>query len=309
MELYNTTDKKKYEVNIPSGTGEYYSTCPACSHNRKPINQKKRCFSWNRTKEVGYCYHCGSSFVEFKEREQLNTSTPKPLNNSTSQQINYINPKYLTLSIGLASNFGTFLKSIFDEEELKQILEDYQLGMTKDNSVIYWYIDKENRIRSGKIMQYDPLNSKRVKSEKLKVKSGVSWVHSQLKKQGMISEDWKFTRCLFGEHLLTKYPDRNVFLVEGEKTAIICSIYFSDSIWLATGGSEMLSENVCHSLRGRKVLVIADSDKIVEWEGKIKDINQNLNLNLKPYDKFSNMLTNEQKEKGWDLADYFLSEE
>ena len=309
MELYNTTDKKKYEVNIPSGTGEYYSTCPACSHNRKPINQKKRCFSWNRTKEVGYCYHCGSSFVEFKEREQLNTLTPKPLNNSTSQQINYINPKYLTLSIGLASNFGTFLKSIFDEEELKQILEDYQLGMTKDNSVIYWYIDKENRIRSGKIMQYDPLNGKRVKSEKLKVKSGVSWVHSILKKQGDINVDWKFTRCLFGEHLLTKYPDRNVFLVEGEKTAIICSIYFSDSIWLATGGSEMLSENVCHSLRGRKVLVIADSDKIVEWEGKIKDINQNLNLNLKPYDKFNNMLTNEQKEKGWDLADYFLSEE
>ena len=307
MELYNTTDKKKYEVNIPSGTGEYYSTCPACSHNRKPINQKKRCFSWNRTKEVGYCYHCGSSFVEFKEREQLNTLTPKPLNNSTSQQINYINPKYLTLSIGLASNFGTFLKSIFDEEELKQILEDYQLGMTKDRSVIYWYIDKENRIRSGKIMQYDPLNGKRVKSEKLKVKSGVSWVHSILKKQGDINVDWKFTRCLFGEHLLTKYPDRNVFLVEGEKTAIICSIYFSDSIWLATGGSEMLSENVCHSLRGRKVLVIADSDKIVEWEGKIKDINQNLNLNLKPYEKFNMLLSKEQKEKGWDLADYFLN--
>lgn len=309
MELYNTTDKKKYEVNIPSGTGEYYSTCPACSHNRKPINQKKRCFSWNRTKEVGYCYHCGSSFVEFKEREQLNTSTSKHLNNSIPKPLSTIDQKYLTLSIGLASNFGTFLKSIFDDEELMQILEDYQLGMTKDNSVIYWYIDKENRIRSGKIMQYDPLNGKRVKSEKLKVKSGVSWVHSILKKQGDINVDWKFTRCLFGEHLLTKYPDRNVFLVEGEKTAIICSIYFSDSIWLATGGSEMLSENVCHSLRGRKVLVIADSDKIVEWEGKIKDINQNLNLNLKPYDKFNNMLTNEQKEKGWDLADYFLSEE
>lgn len=307
MELYNLTDKKKYEVNIPSGTGEYYSTCPACSHNRKPINQKKRCFSWNRTKSIGHCYHCGNSFVEFKEREQLNTSTPKPLNPSTPKPINYINPKYLKLSLGLASNFGTFLKSIFDEEELKQILEDYQLGMTKDNSVIYWYIDKENRIRSGKIMQYNPKTGKRVKSEKLKVKSGVSWVHSQLKKQGMISEDWKFTRCLFGEHLLTKYPNRNVFLVEGEKTAIICSIYFSDSIWLATGGSEMLSENVCHSLRGRKVLVIADSDKMIEWEEKIKYINHNLNLNLKPYEKFNILLSKEQKEKGWDLADYFLN--
>ena len=57
MELYNTSDKNKYEVNIPSGSGEYYSNSPACWHNRKPINQKKRCFSWNMTKEVGHCYH------------------------------------------------------------------------------------------------------------------------------------------------------------------------------------------------------------------------------------------------------------
>ena len=36
--------------------------------------------------------------------------------------------------------------------------------MTKDGSVIYWYIDKENRIRSGKIMQYDPQTGKRIKN-------------------------------------------------------------------------------------------------------------------------------------------------
>ena len=66
MELYNIEEKNKYEVFIPSGTGEFHTQCPACPHKRMPINQMKRCFSWNRTKEVGYCYHCGASFVEFK---------------------------------------------------------------------------------------------------------------------------------------------------------------------------------------------------------------------------------------------------
>ena len=29
------------------------------------------------------------------------------------------------------------------------------------------------------------------------------------------------TQCLFGEHLLTRYPERIVALVEAEKTAVI----------------------------------------------------------------------------------------
>lgn len=313
MELYNTSDKNKYEVNIPSGTGEYYSTCPACSHNRKPINQKKRCFSWNRTKEVGHCYHCGSSFVEFKESERLNNSTTKPIrlstrhtpthiNNSTPQPINFIDQKYLIDSLGLDSNFGNFLISVFKFDEVKQILDDYLLGMTKDGSVIYWYIDKENRIRSGKIMQYDPITGKRIKN----TSAPISWVHTLLKKQGKLDNDWEFSRCLFGEHLLEKYPQKDVMLLEGEKTAVICSMYFPENICLATGGSEMLSKSVCEALRARKVLVIADCDKVIEWKQKTMEINHSLRLNLKPYDKLNQLLTDEQKEMKWDLADYFL---
>ena len=44
------------------------------------------------------------------------------------------------------------------------------------------------------------------------------------------------TRCLFGEHLLTRYPERIVALVEAEKTALIGAGFIPEYNWLATGG-------------------------------------------------------------------------
>jgi len=356
MELYNIEDKNKYEVFIPSGIGEFYTQCPACSHKRKPINQKKRCFSWNRKKEIGYCFHCGSSFVQYKpfsslqdhspkliglplvKQEYIKTnkysnwiasplarndvgdvSTNKQINSSTAKQINTIDSKYLKLSLGLDSNFGTFLKSIFNEEELKTILDDYFLGMTNDKSVIYWYIDKNYRLRSGKIMQYDALTGKRIKNENSPFTTNnsplttnnspltITWVHTLLKKQGEISEDWEFSRCLFGEHLLRKYPDRSVMLLEGEKSAVITSVYFPNMVCLATGGSNMLSGEVCKALRDRKVIVVPDGDMLLEWTEKVNSLNKEMNLNLKLYSKLNQLFTDEQIEMKWDLADYLLN--
>lgn len=310
MELYNTTDKSKYELNIPSGIGEYYSTCPACSHNRKPINQKKRCFSWNRTKEVGHCYHCGSSFVEFKESEKLNLSTPKYLNNSTTQQLNNSTPKpiysinstYLIQSLGLESNLGDFLKSNFTEEEINEIMEKYRLGMTKDRGVIYWYIDKENRIRSGKIMQYDSTTGKRLKTPS----THISWVHTIMKNQNLMPEDWNFTRCLFGEHLLKEYPKANVCLVESEKTAVIASVYMPNEIWVATGGKEMFNEAVCEVLKGRKVVIFPDLGATQQWREKAIEISKNIGCKMIISEKLEELANQEQKEQGLDIADYLL---
>lgn len=305
MELYNTTDKKKYEVNIPFGSGEYYLTCPACSHNRKPINQRKKCLSFNRSSNIGHCHHCGANYKGLRFNEEgLNSSTLQPSTLRSNPQpltTNYLPLTIIKRSWGLESNFGYFLKSIFDTETIAEIMENYFLGMTKDRSVIYWYIDKNYRLRSGKIMQYDATTGKRVQSEK------INWVHSILKQQGKLDKDWTFQRSLFGEHLLTKYPQKDVLLFEGEKTAVICSAFFPDNICLATGGSEMLSKSVCEALRGRKVLAIADSDKELDWAEKIKEINREMNLNLKPYSKLNNLLTQEQREMKWDLADYLIS--
>ena len=38
---------------------------------------------------------------------------------------------------------------------------------------------------------------------------------------GVLPQEWELTQCLFGEHLLKKYPDKDIWLVEAKKTAII----------------------------------------------------------------------------------------
>ena len=44
----------------------------------------------------------------------------------------------------------------------------------------------------------------------------------------MLSQEWELTQCLFGEHLLKKYPDKDICLVEAYKKLVgepVHSIY------------------------------------------------------------------------------------
>ena len=298
MELYCTTDKNKYEVNIPQGRGEYYTQCPVCFSQRKPQNQKKRCFGWSREKNIGHCSHCNSSFVEFHEFEKQDTTTIEPQTKLLSK-INSIPFEYLKRSLGMESNFGDFLQSNFTQEEIEQIRNQYHLGMTKDRSVIFWYIDIESRIRSGKIINYDPRTGKRAKLN-------ISWVHSQMKIHNQLPEDWNFTRCLFGEHLLKTNSNANICLVEGEKTAIIASVYMPNEIWLATGGINMFNETVCRVLKGRKVIIFPDLGATQIWKEKAIEISKNIGCKMVISEKLEELASKEQKEEGLDIADYLL---
>ena len=304
MELYCTTNKNKYEVNIPQGRGEYYTQCPVCSSQRKPQNQKKRCFGWSREKNIGHCSHCNSSFVEFHEFEKQDITTIEPQTKLLSK-INSIPFEYLKRSLGMESNFGEFLKHNFTQEEIATIMNKYHLGMTKDRSVIFWYIDKEERVRSGKIIQYDKETGKRVKSEM----TSISWVHSKMKKNNQLPEDWNFTRCLFGEHLLKSNPDANICLVEGEKTAIIASVYMPDEIWLATGGINMFNETVCRVLKGRKVIIFPDLGATQQWREKAAEISKNVGCKMVINEKLEELSSEEQKKQGLDIGDFLLASE
>ena len=95
-------------------------------------------------------------------------------------------------------------------------------------------IDTKGRCRSGKIMKYDPQTGHRIKDDSTPGK--VTWIHSILKSRKLLPSSWELTQCLFGEHLLTEYPDHKVILVESEKTALIGCAFMPQYTWLATGG-------------------------------------------------------------------------
>ena len=166
------------------------------------------------------------------------------------------------------SDFVTFLLTLFDEETVSRLISEYQIGVTKAGDAIFYQIDQNGRCRTGKVMKYNPATGKRVKDESSP--TAITWVHSLLKQQGVLPSEWELTQCLFGEHLLRRYPDKLVCLVESEKTAIICSGVAPECVWLATGGKGQLNDRI-EILDGRKILAIPDVDGYDTWYEKARE--------------------------------------
>ena len=237
------------------------------------------------------------------------SSSTKSSSTKEITPIKQINKIYLKKTFGKESNFLTFLKNTFPEDVVEQVILDYFLSGTKNKSVIYWQIDKEGRIRTGKIMQYNPETGRRIKSEKLKIKSekpSISWVHSELKRKGILPMDWQLTQCLFGEHLITKYPQKPIMLVESEKTAIIMTCFHPCFIWLATGGLQNLKKEKIYSIQKSNIIAYPDLKCYELWKAKAEKINQEIGSKIIVSHYLEELANEEQKAQGLDIADLYL---
>lgn len=214
--------------------------------------------------------------------------------------INQIDKHFLLKTLSKPSNFLKFLFDNFPSEEVEQVMVDYFVGGAKDNRVVFWQIDKELRIRTGKIMQYDPQTCKRIKNE------NVSWVHSELKRKNLLPNDWQLTQCLFGLHLLIKYPQKPIMLVESEKTAIIMTLFHPCFNWLATGGLNNLSESKIYPIRKHKITAFPDLKCFEKWKSKAEEINQQIGSKIEVSDMLESKATEQDREQGLDIADYYL---
>lgn len=186
--------------------------------------------------------------------------------------------KYVRLSASWNSTFGVFLWGLFDwrwtfdhntceSPALKRLMELYVVGATKTKDAIFWQIDINGKVRTGKIMKYGE------DGHRIKDGNGVNWIHAKMKKDGLLSDDWELTQCLFGEHLLnlSKNKDKVVAVVESEKSALIGAACFPQYVWLATGGKSQLSIDKMKVLAGRTVIMFPDSDGYTEWVEKSKE--------------------------------------
>lgn len=155
---------------------------------------------------------------------------------------------------------------------IPDLMKMYAVGTTKDGRVIWWQIDEERVVRTGKIMAYADDGHRQKGSDGQSV--GMGWVHSMLRSKGMIPKDgYDLVQCLFGQHLLAILPDAEVHLVESEKSAFVMSIIdkyaMCDHIWLATGGLYNLRESTFVALRGRTVICYPDADGVEKWKEKV----------------------------------------
>jgi hypothetical protein len=262
--------------------------CPCCGHD----NKKQGYVPYVGT-DAGYCNYCGSSC--FPDKGTL--ISPQEYERIAQQRKLKEKPSFIVHSLYENSlknydnnSFTKFLLGQFGKTKTKEIINQYKLG-TKENKVIFWQIDIDKKIRSGKIMDYDPATGKRSKY--------INWVHSNI-------DNYNLQQCLFGEHLLIG-NNKKIALVESEKTACIMSQCNQAYLWLATGGSSSGIEKKLKALHGNKnqVVFFPDQGKYKEWK-KLMEV----------YLKY-NCTTSRDCEiwhekglikKGDDIADYYLNE-
>lgn len=220
--------------------------------------------------------------------------------------VGYIPKRIMLDSIGVDSNLMNFIYGVFNRRSTgsnitQRLVREYHLGCTVSKEIIYWQIDYNGLIRTGKIMQYDEVTGKRIKDKT----GSINWVHSKLKKDNVLPGDFHLEQCLFGEHLLRKYPDKVVALVESEKSAIIGSAIYPDYNWLATGGKSQLSDVKLKPLKGRTIIMFPDVDAYGLWCEKAQKLD-NLGYFIIVSDLLERNATPEDRKNKIDIADWLI---
>lgn len=172
-------------------------------------------------------------------------------------------------------------------KRIDEVLKDYHVGHGKNGHTIFWQLDERGEVRTGKMMKYKP-DGHRDKTAPW----NFDWIHSALFRDRRLTQ-WDEDKqeaqlTFFGMHLLNRYPQAPVCIVESEKTAVLMAIAYGNhplQVWMACGGLEMLSRERLKPIieQGRKVVLYPDRDGIEKWRIKAERLHYDkLMLDCKP---------------------------
>ena len=148
---------------------------------------------------------------------------------------------------------------------LNQTLWQYCVGGWRDGRVVFWQIDHDGVPRAAKLMKYMP-DGHRDKTQH------PGWIYNQSGFREICDPDnHTIEKPLFGIHLLKRYPQAIVNIVESEKTAIIMANFYGDpdrQLWLACGGLKHLRLEAIQPLidQERTVWLWPDKDGVDDWQ-------------------------------------------
>ena len=148
---------------------------------------------------------------------------------------------------------------------LSETLWTYCVGGWRDGRVVFWGIDHEGVPRAAKLMRYVE-DGHRDKTQH------PGWIYNQEGCREICDPDnHTIVKPLFGAHLLKRYPDAIVNIVESEKTALIMANFYGQldrQLWIACGGLKHLHLDSMQPLidMGRTVWLWPDKDGVDEWQ-------------------------------------------
>lgn len=279
-------------------------TCPSCGHRREFTryvdletgellpDHVGRC---NRQDKCGYHYSASDYLRDNQIKGFSRPYVAAPIR-ITRPEPSFLPWSLLDASIGDRGEnfFLEWLSGMFPSDTVSSLVSRYNLGTALrpwKGSVIFWQVDVNGNVRTGKVMLYNPNTGKRVKTPI----DHFSWIHSLLSKAGKVS-DFHLQQCFFGEHLI-KGADR-IAIVESEKTAILASVYFSRFTWIASGGLCNLTREKARVLAGKQVYLFPDKGCYNEWSKRANEIREFARVEVSDYLELM-----DDKPTGYDLAD------
>ena len=300
--------------------------------NHGRCDNSDKCGKWITPKETGY-----SKTIWEQEKSSDSELLLKHKNNS--QKEIRIEPIYFnneTFRYTLANDRyekNVFVQNLihkiqfpFEEDEVEKINQIYKLGTIakgyRCGAITFPFIEVKGNVRAVQVKQFDEQNHT----------TGTDYLHSIIIKHYNLnniplpkwleaySKQQKFVSCLFGEHLLSKYRNNPVALVEAPKTAIYGALYFGlpesdDSlIWLAVYNKSSFSFDKLKVLEGRRVIVFPDLSKngntYEEWQYKAKQYEKQLkNTRFIFSDLLEKYASDEERNNGLDIADFLIKQD
>lgn len=259
-----------------------------------------------------------------KSKAKLHTSTPPPKTvyfdfetfRQTLQSDRYDKNVFV-------QNLFKRVKYPFSESDISKVIQLYRLGTVANGyragAVCFPFIDINDNVRTIQVKEFDEQNHT----------SGTDFLHSIIERHHTRNNtplpDWlqayanneKKVSCLFGEHLLSRYPNKPIGLVEAPKTAVYSWLYFNeleltkDWLWLAVYNKSSFSFEKMKVLQGRFVYVFPDLSKdgstFNEWQIKAKEFEKQLpGTRFIFSDLLEKLATPKQREQGADMADVLI---
>ncbi len=290
--------------------------CPQC-HDRRSlvlfVDEEGQYTSEFAAHHVGICDHknrCGYDkrpkdyFADHPEMQLTKRDfqpRPKPTPIPPTPMLTY-EPELMSATMkGYEHNvlFG-FLARMIGEAEAMRIFRMYNVGTAKMMgwSTVFWQVDIEGRIRTGKVMKYSD-DAHRVKTEGV---PSFDWIHHIVKRPG-----FQMLQCFFGEHLLATRPGAKVVIVESEKSVLFISPYFPDYVIIASGGKDgTLNATASQVLKGRDVKLLPDLGMEDYWFKKAEMLRP-ICQSVEVLTWLSNQATEEQRARGLDVADFIVA--
>ncbi len=224
------------------------------------------------------------------------------------------------------NQFAKLLRHQFGEIEAHKLLKRFEIGTSNrwPGACIFWLKDECGRARSGQVVLFADDWHKahytdRVGNKKVCISSvSYSMIHYYRQKDKPLPEwldDYHNNAprwpVLFGLQQLATAPlDQPVAIVEAPKTAVVCSAFMPDFIWLAAGALSYLNAERLLPLRGRVVMLFPDLSKdrkaFNQWSRVANDLNKK-GYHIEVSELLERLSNDEQKAAGLDLADFLLS--